>query len=258
MSTQINDSTTTSTHFAAKWADVLRGCAYGDAWGNTNEFKSYKSLTRTTAYGPNLPQRLVITDDTQMTLALARAIDTAGTADDEALRTAIVDEFVGWRSDPDNNRAPGNTCLRATAALAAGSPWTAATVVGSDGCGTVMRTSPAAFLPNHLWRPVAAWQAAVTHGKASGIAAALVMTAVIREAARGCMRPGKALGYAVELSTHPALRRATVTEGDSDSIAAVAGAILGALHRDPWPAEWADRLEPRYRDWISTAENYQF
>ena len=55
-----------------------------------------------------------------------------------------------------------------------------------------------------------------------------------------------------------ALRRATVTNGDSDSIAAVAGAILGALHRDPWPDEWADRLEPRYREWIAEAEQYDF
>jgi hypothetical protein len=23
------------------WSNVLRGCAYGDAWGHTNEFRSY-------------------------------------------------------------------------------------------------------------------------------------------------------------------------------------------------------------------------
>ena len=55
-----------------------------------------------------------------------------------------------------------------------------------------------------------------------------------------------------------ALRRATVTGGDSDSIAAVAGAILGALHRNPWPADWFDRLEPRYQAWIAEAELYDF
>jgi ADP-ribosylglycohydrolase len=32
-----------------------------------------------------------------------------------------------------------------------------------------------------------------------------------------------------------ACHRATVTGGDSESIAAVARAILGALHRNPWP-----------------------
>ena len=30
------------------------------------------------------------------------------------------------------------------------------------------------------------------------------------------------------------------------------------LHRDPWPDEWADRLEPRYREWIAEAEQYDF
>jgi ADP-ribosylglycohydrolase len=346
-----------------KLLSVLSGCAYGDAWGNSNEFQSYERLTRHSKRGPDLPTRLIITDDTQMTLALARAIHTAGTRDANALRTAIINEFVAWRRDPDNTRAPGNTCMLATAALAAGQPWTAATVADSDGCGTVMRTSPAAFLPRHLWRPVAAWQAATTHGKASGIAATLVTTAIIREAARGALRPGNALGFAIELSTHPALlagvgdwlaghpkaataaeaeaflaagmrevetvlrhahraldafradpwakdpcryagegwraqetlavallcvdalpnspidalRRATVTNGDSDSIAAVAGAILGALHTNPqstdwadrldpgyrawinslWPAHWADRLEPRYRAWIAESANYR-
>ena len=344
MLTDTNDQLADSTYFTAKWADVLRGCAYGDAWGNTNEFQPYSALVRRGAYGPELPTKLVITDDTQMTLALARAIDTAGTDDPDSLRATIIEEFVTWRSDPDNNRAPGNTCMSATAKLARGADWTAATVVGSDGCGTVMRTSPAAFLPENLWRPVAAWQAATTHGKASGIAASVVTTAVLREAAKGFIQPGKALGYAIELCTHPALRhgvgewlaghpqaptpadadtflaegmrevetilhrahsaveafqdnpwaedpcryggegwraqetlatallcidalphdpvlalrRATVTGGDSDSIAAVAGAILGALHTDPWPAEWATRLEPRYRDWITAAEHYCF
>lgn len=327
----------------AKIYDVFSGCAYGDAWGNTNEFKSYAQLTEVSPRGPELPQQLVITDDTQMTLALARAIDTAGPANPDNMRAAIIAEFIAWRSDPDNNRAPGNTCMRATAALATGTPWTKATVVNSDGCGTVMRTSAAAFLPTHLWRPVAAWQAAVTHGKASGIAATLVATAVIREAAQDTLMPGNALGFAIELAAHPALRagvgdwlaghphaatpeeadallaaalseletdlrsarralpkfrddpwhddpcryggqgwraqetlatallcvdalptspiealrRATVTNGDSDSIAAVAGAILGALHPNPWPSEWAERLEPRYRRWISEAARYQ-
>jgi ADP-ribosylglycohydrolase len=222
-------------------------------------------------------------------------------------------------------------------------PWTAATVPHSDGCGTVMRTSPTAFLPDGRWQPVTAWQAAITHGKASGIAASLVTAAVIREAAQGNVRRGHATEAALDLAIGPALRvnvaewlvghpsaetaedveqlptrastpsanawrkrkgpltvsnlilgpttladgpakagaqetvatallcvdavsdepiealrRATVTGGDSDSIAAVAGAILGALHRDPWPTEWADRLEPRYKHWIIEAEQYDF
>jgi ADP-ribosylglycohydrolase len=44
-----------------------------------------------------------------------------------------------------------------------------------------------------------------------------------------------------------ALRRAACTRGDSDSIAALAGAFAGAhLGADAWPAAWAERVE--YRD----------
>lgn len=43
-----------------------------------------------------------------------------------------------------------------------------------------------------------------------------------------------------------AVRRAAMTGGDSDSIAAVTGALLGAAYGNVWPTEWVDRLESRY------------
>lgn len=129
------------------WSNVLRGCAYGDAWGDRNEFRSYAMLAADSPCGPELPEQLRITDDTQMTLSLVRALNGAARKSDAELRKDIIDEFVRWLHDPDNNRAPGNTCLAATRNLAKGLPWTAATVPHSDGCGTVMRASPSAFLP---------------------------------------------------------------------------------------------------------------
>ncbi|OBY33443.1 hypothetical protein ACT18_00375 [Mycolicibacter kumamotonensis] len=56
------------------------------------------------------------------------------------------------------------------------------------------------------------------------------------------------------LPDHPvrALRRAALTDGDSDSIAAIAGSVLGAIHDDPWPSEWHERLEERYASWIDS------
>jgi ADP-ribosylglycohydrolase len=328
----------------ATWGNVLRGCAYGDAWAVPDEFRSYADLTRRNPRGPELPERLIITDDTQMTLSLARALDGAAEKTDDQLRDDVIKEFVLWLNDPDNDRAPGNTCLAATRKLASGLTWPQATVPGSDGCGTVMRVSPAAFLAEGRWQPVAAWQAATTHGKASGIAASMLTAAIIRRAAQGDIASGQATKAALDLPNDPkirtcvgdwlaghplaetsdaidalldggfttvrgclqnahaavdkfrsdpwasdpcaaagegwraqetlatallcidalpgepidALRRATVTNGDSDSIAAVAGAILGAMHQDPWPQEWAGRLEPRYRDWIAEAEQYDF
>jgi ADP-ribosylglycohydrolase len=326
------------------WSSVLRGCAYGDAWGNANEFKSYQQLTADDPRGPDLPERLVITDDTQMTLSLARALNGAGGKSDDELRRDIVEEFVVWLKDPDNDRAPGNTCLAATRRLAEGEPWTNATVLGSDGCGAIMRVSATAFLGAKRLNGVAAWQAAVTHGSPAAICASILTAAMIRLAPTGKFKPGEAIQVALDFLTwrrlemnvsqwlagHPllksdedvelflwdgfdavrgclekaqavlpsfrfnpwagdpcasvgegwraqetlalallcvdalpgepveALRRATVTTGDSDSIAAVAGAVLGALYRDPWPAEWDARLEPRYQNWIAEAEQYSF
>jgi ADP-ribosylglycohydrolase len=45
-----------------------------------------------------------------------------------------------------------------------------------------------------------------------------------------------------------AIRRAAVTSGDSDSIAAITGALIGAhLGLDAWPADWIERIEYRER-----------
>ena len=322
---------------ARAWSNTLRGCAYGDAWGHTNEFKTYGRLTVDSKYGPNLPERLIITDDTQMTLYLARALRNANHDTPEMLRGFVLDEWSNWYADPLNNRAPGSTCLSAIGKIRNGAAWQDATVLRSDGCGTVMRTAPTAFLNEDLWIPMTAWTAATTHGNPTGIAAALVTAAIIRRSVEGLTGPGGLLEDAIWLTgeeflleeggdwlyplfsdarnklldgmhatwqalqnafdgldtmrakpwdTDPcefggqgwrsheclatallsidcqpddeimALRRATVTNGDSDSIAAVAGAILGASGAN-WPTEWFDRLEPTYREWIELADNYE-
>ncbi|MEV6705434.1 ADP-ribosylglycohydrolase family protein, partial [Micromonospora wenchangensis] len=48
-----------------------------------------------------------------------------------------------------------------------------------------------------------------------------------------------------------AIGRGATTAGDSDSIAALAGAFLGAAHgMSGWPADWATRIE--YADQLAT------
>ena len=50
-----------------------------------------------------------------------------------------------------------------------------------------------------------------------------------------------------------AVRRAVTTEGDSDTIGAVAGALAARRHPFPWKgidANWYTRLEPGYLEWI--------
>ena len=50
-----------------QFGNVLKGVAIGDAWGDPNEFRSIKAITQDNPMGPDLPDELRITDDTQMT-----------------------------------------------------------------------------------------------------------------------------------------------------------------------------------------------
>jgi ADP-ribosylglycohydrolase len=95
----------------------LFGMALGDALGAETEFLNVDAiLQRFPPHGPQEPpgDLAFVTDDTQMALAVGEALlaaprpyapDTLG----EHLRRTFLD----WYDSPDNNRAPGRTCLSA-------------------------------------------------------------------------------------------------------------------------------------------------
>ncbi|NUT34019.1 MAG: ADP-ribosylglycohydrolase family protein [Hamadaea sp.] len=152
------------------------GLAYGDALGKPTEFMRYEAIVE--RYGPSGPTALegrpaLVTDDTQMTIAVADAL-LSGPLDPAALEGRLRERFVAWAVSPENNRAPGNTCLRAVGGLADGLPWTEATVHGSKGCGANMRVAPVGLLPDlsDAGRAgIAQFQAALTHGHPTALAA---------------------------------------------------------------------------------------
>ncbi|MET8605788.1 ADP-ribosylglycohydrolase family protein [Streptomyces rubiginosohelvolus] len=160
---------------------ALFGLALGDALGFPTEFASVPAILRS---GPwqhmSLPVPALVTDDTQMTLAVARAVDTAmgpgaGRLDPERFEQALAAEFVLWLDAPDNDRAPGSTCLAACARLKKGAPWRLATEAGSKGCGANMRVAPLgliASLDSEERAGAAQLQAALTHGHPTALAAA--------------------------------------------------------------------------------------
>jgi ADP-ribosylglycohydrolase len=247
--------------------------------------------------------------------------------------------FIDWYNDPENNRAPGNTCLSACEALIDGKPWVEASQVSSKGCGANMRVMPVGLLnvDGVTRAAIAQFQAAITHGHPTGLAAADLTAWVIADLAHGgdvntlaarvrayaesqrevyhetwlgelwdraaryavlfnnaqmyirygwneclavldkldaalikgdrdsdpCLATGQ--GWIAEEAFGTALlcfllfpddpvaviRRAAVTKGDSDSIAAIAGAFAGARHGlDAWPADWVRRVE--YREHLLT------
>jgi len=275
---------------------AIYGLAIGDALGWPNE-----GTGPVQASGPvtDLPHPALYTDDTQMSLALARALLTSGEADTETLMRAIGEEFIAWAASPANDRAPGATCMRAIARLRVGTPWREAGVASSKGCGTAMRTAPVGLYyhgDRQRLYSVARDSSLITHGHpcalAGGIATAYLVSLALDGTTPASM-PGLLLDFAggecpefdalilqvqalglqddprracrslgqgwvaeeaVALALYCFLRsptdyRATVTtaanvEGDSDSVACIAGAISGAYNGEAAiPPDWVLRIE---------------
>jgi len=99
------------------------GFAYGDSWGNQAEFQSHAQNIDEHAEFPQLAE---VTDDTQMSLYTLYAIMfevenapetvTALHKDEDKrnyIRRAFAESYLEFAKDPDNNRAPGMTCMNA-------------------------------------------------------------------------------------------------------------------------------------------------
>jgi ADP-ribosylglycohydrolase len=155
----------------------LFGLAYGDALGKPTEFQDYETIVA--AYGPGGPRELtgdpaLVTDDTQMMLAVGEALVAAGPLTPASFEPVLRKAFLDWASSPDNNRAPGMTCLRACGDLADGRPWQRASQIHSKGCGANMRVTPVGLIPgltDEQRSGAAQLQAGLTHGHATGLAA---------------------------------------------------------------------------------------
>ncbi|MEV4494234.1 ADP-ribosylglycohydrolase family protein [Micromonospora arborensis] len=161
---------------ALRASGSLFGLAYGDALGKPTEFLTVAEIER--RYGPTGPRELsgepaLVTDDTQMALAVAWALHEAPSLTPEVVEPLLRRRFLAWAVSPDNNRAPGMTCLRACAELSRGLRWQEATVAGSKGCGANMRVTPVGLLDVDLdtLAGLAQLQAGLTHGHPTGLAA---------------------------------------------------------------------------------------
>ncbi|MFE9645599.1 ADP-ribosylglycohydrolase family protein [Streptomyces sp. NPDC006365] len=184
--------TTTVRKQAATGA--LNGLALGDALGFPTEFNDVPSILA--KFGPwremELPTPAIVTDDTQMTLALGRglrAVMDRGVLEPEAMAEAVRQEFIAWNRSPENNRAPGNTCLRACGLLErADRPWQDASQIHSKGCGANMRVAPIGLIPglsDEQRAGAAQLQAALTHGHPTALAASDLTAHAVRLLAQG-------------------------------------------------------------------------
>jgi len=173
---------------------TLIGLALGDALGYPTEFKDVPSIL--TKFGPwremELPDPAYVTDDTQMTLALGRGLRTAmerGFLGPKRLERPVREEFVDWFQSPENNRAPGRTCLVACEKLKRPDrPWQDASQIHSKGCGANMRVAPIGLIPglsDEQRAGAAQLQAALTHGHPTALAASDLTAHAVRLLAQG-------------------------------------------------------------------------
>ena len=160
-----------------KIAGCLFGMALGDAFGAETEFLSVNAILR--KFPPSGPLELPgnparVTDDTQMAIAVGKALLQAPRPyQPQTLGRALTRTFSDWYVDPENNRAPGGTCLRSVKNLMAGQRWQEATDISSKGCGANMRVQPVGLIPvgPDTRAAMAQFQSALTHGHPTALAA---------------------------------------------------------------------------------------
>jgi ADP-ribosylglycohydrolase len=175
--------------------DAIRGClfgmAIGDALGAPTEFMSMAEIIRRFpphGFPPLIGTPARVTDDTQMALAVGAALLSAPRPyAPDSLAGAFGAAFITWYHDPQNNRAPGMTCMGSTARLISGIPWRDATDIHSKGCGANMRVMPVALLPldDAVRAGIAQLQAAITHAHPAALAASDLTAWVITWLANG-------------------------------------------------------------------------
>lgn len=279
----------------------LLGVACGDALGAPFEGATTVAARDVRAWATS-SRPLRWTDDTAMTLVLARhLVATGGVVDEEALAWAFAEE---WRADP--HRGYGSLPPAIFRAALTGGDWadvarSAFGGRGSWGNGGAMRVAPAAFAPTDLAGRVdlARRQAAVTHTHPLGQDGAALQCAAVAQAAATAGRSldldaflaavashvrttelagalgtvgevvrqraapedvAAALGHDVSApgsvpaalacflrwpdDVEAAVSFAVQVGGDADTIAAMAGALVGARVGDSGvPTSWTERLE---------------
>ena len=180
------------TDTTGRASGCLFGLAYGDALAAKTEFiHDVAEIAR--RFPPSGPQEppgspAPVTDDTEMALAVGEALlDAAPPYTAAATEGPLRRAFITWADSVNADKAPGATCLTACARLKMDLPWTQATVSNSKGCGANMRVAPVGLLPisPETRAALAQFQAALTHGHPTALAASDLTAYTVADLASG-------------------------------------------------------------------------
>ncbi|WP_338814776.1 ADP-ribosylglycohydrolase family protein [Bernardetia sp. Wsw4-3y2] len=178
--------------------DKIKGCligsAIGDGFGYPTEFMNVEEIKL--KWGNNgltepIGDIIKVTDDTQMAIAVSKAIMNSyeeGNLIRDNFEKELINKFVLWLNDDENNRAPGMTCLKSCENLEKGMKWEEATAKDSKGCGANMRVTPLGILKfknkNITDTQIGKWsqfQSAITHAHPTALVASeLTAIAIIK------------------------------------------------------------------------------
>jgi ADP-ribosyl-[dinitrogen reductase] hydrolase len=271
-----------SNELASRCRAVLIGGAVGDALGAPAEFMTpgeivarYGRLEEITGGGWLRLKPGQVTDDTEMTLCIARGVTTAGCWD---LR-AIAAEFAAWlRTGPID---VGDTCRRGIRNFMLKGVLETPPNAWDAGNGALMRMTPVALQTlgsDDQLRTYAVEQAHLTHNHPLSDAACICYGQMVQLALLGAGKarirreadrlvadhpafgfspyPGLATGYVVDtLQTvcHYFFRSRSFEEclvaivnqgGDADTTGAIAGGLAGAFYGfEEIPRRWLKKLD---------------
>lgn len=263
------------------------GLAIGDALGATTEFMmpgeikaTYKVHRKIIGGGWLYLKPGHVTDDTEMSLALGRALLTTGTWE----LSRIADNFLAWmKSKPVDI---GSTCRRGIRDYMLKGQLETPYNEWDAGNGAAMRMAPVALFTlgdDALLARCAIAQAHLTHNHALSDAACIAIGTMVQKAIFGCNRfelheitrdlvaeygsfrfnnyRGNASSYVVDtLQTvfHYLFTTGSFEEcligvvnqgGDADTTGAIAGMIAGAFYgQDQIPERWRKKLKREVRE----------
>ena len=262
---------------------ALLGMAIGDALGATVEFmtpteirQSYGVLSDIQGGGWLQLKPGQVTDDTQMSLCIARSIVACGWSPRD-----IAERFAEWlRSKPPD---VGGTCRRGIRRYMQHGSLSGPLSNDDGGNGAVMRIAPvaiASLADELLLESWAVEQAHITHNHPLSDAACVLVgnllhlaclgrsREVMRQATQSALQRTPAFGYAnyrglcsayvvdtMQTVLYHFFRSRTFEEclvntvnqgGDADTAGAIVGAIAGAYYGlDAIPKRWLKKLDPR-------------